>query len=491
MSRISGTSYNKIQHGARKFVANLGRGDALLPIILLEAAVTGGRTYHAYKRGGFVEGRERGTEETLGAIFWLGGVTAFNKMGDAIGKKVLKLQTADFEVGKDAVRNPLKNFINKFPKYSEKTLGIFKFAKITSSILLANAVIGFVVPKINQGITKKYQKGIEQLDNNKKSELSSNAAALTTQADKTPSKKNTSFKGLGVQNLLFLSNSFENDARYKLLSTDAGIAGGRAASARNKYERREILFRDLSSVYFYMFCRSHLNSVLNLIQSGRVNRLDTLSAKTLDTHLQDNLKSKQTYSAEEFEKLVLGHTDAIIPDKVQSKIKNGIIDLEEFKNLVDVRMDLNLVGRAEKMSQLQPQIEGKSILTAEQLKDVYSGGLLNNPKFLNEVFENYTDKKSTNPFMFVAEKDLRGLKQQMADYVGDIIKKAKANGENITMDTLKNASKKNFTRNAFNLGIGFAVSAYFLSTAIPKMQYWLTRRQTGDDKFPGTEKYEK
>ena len=54
----------------RKFVTQLDKSGAILPVVLLEGAVTGGRTYQAYKRDGFVEARERVTEESLGAIFW-------------------------------------------------------------------------------------------------------------------------------------------------------------------------------------------------------------------------------------------------------------------------------------------------------------------------------------------------------------------------------------------------------------------------------------
>lgn len=37
--------------------------------------------------------------------------------------------------------------------------------------------------------------------------------------------------------------------------------------------------------------------------------------------------------------------------------------------------------------------------------------------------------------------------------------------------------------------MGFATSAIFLSTLIPKMQYWITKMTTGQDKFPGTADY--
>ena len=44
-------------------------------------------------------------------------------------------------------------------------------------------------------------------------------------------------------------------------------------------------------------------------------------------------------------------------------------------------------------------------------------------------------------------------------------------------------------KNAFNWGTGFIISSLFLSTLIPKMQYWLTKKLTGKDQFPGTTEY--
>lgn len=489
------TFSHKIEMGTRKFITGLGKGDALAPIILLEAAVIAGRTYHAYDRGGFVEARERGTEEVLGAVFWLGGVQFFNKIGDAIGKKVLKLKDVDFEVGMDFARKPIKNFMKKNIGHTTNSLAAFKFTKIISSILLANAVIGFVVPKINQAITAKYQKGLEELDAKNPAKVSKNKEDLDKFINKSAEKKqkDTSFKGSGVQSLLTLTNYFENDARYKLLSTDVGIAGGRAVSARNKHERREVLFRDLSSIYFYMFCKNHLSSVLNFVEDGKASRLDSMSAKELDLHLQKNLKGKASYTAEEFERLVFGERNVEIPKRVQkiieAKIKNGIINFEDFEEIVGANSEI--AKRAKSMSRIQPRLEGKLILTSEQLKDVYSNGLIDNPRLLNRIFRGYSNKKSSRTMKFYPEADLRALKQQMVDYVESIIKKSKASGESITMETLKKANKANLIKNMFNLGAGFAVSAYFLSTAIPKMQYWITRWQTGDNKFPGVQKYDK
>lgn len=479
-----------MENRARKFVSGMAKGDALLPVVLLEAAVVAGRTYHAYDRGGFVEARERITEELLASVFWLGGVAMFNKMGDSVGKKLLKLKDVDFEVGKDAVRNPLKNYQTKVPKYGEKALAAFKFTKIVSSILLANAVIGFIVPKLNQAITKKYQNSLEELDKKKaNSSQNSNAKDGFIKNSDNKNTKSTSFEGAGVQTLLSLAHNFENDAKYKLISTDVGVAGGRAVNARNKHERREILFRDLSSIYFYMFCKNHINSLLNLLTTGRTTRLDPVSTKTLDTHLRENLQDKKSYTSEEFERLVLGNKNVQVPERVQSGIKNGIIELNEFKKIVGDNSEI--AKRAEEMSKLQPKVAGVSILTTEQVKDVYSNGLIDNPKMLNQVFEHYSDKKSTNPMKYFPEKDLRALKQRMVDYVQDIIKKSKSTGDSITLETLKKANKANMIKNSLNLGVGFGISAYFLSTVIPQVQYWMTRRRTGEDCFPGIKKYDK
>lgn len=485
MTKISNVSTStRIENGARRFIADLGLSDALLPVILLEISVDTGRGYNAYKRGGFVEARERVTEDVTTAVFWLGGVHTLNKLGDVIGKKFLGIENPDFEVGKDMARNPFKNYLGKFGKHSERTLAMFKCAKIASSILIANAIIGFAVPKINQAITRKYQKSLEELDKEVK-----NRQTEKKSTDKfvQQSSGDTTFKGNYVQTILSLSDKFENDAKYKLLSTDAGISGGRAINARNKNERNEILFRDLSSIYFYLWCRGNLNSVLNMLEDGKWSRLNTVSAKQLDEHMQGSFTQDSSFTPEEFENLVFGDKKAKIPEQIQAKIKDGVIGLEDLRNCVDAET----FKIAQAMSKLQPELAGRAILTEAQLQDVYAKGLINHPEFLARVFETHTDGKSINPLRFVPDKNLRKLKQEMVDYVELIISNAKKKGEKITIQSLKRANKLNFIKSGINLAAGFAVSALFLSTIIPKVQYLMTLKRTGENKFPGVQKYDK
>lgn len=482
--KVSSGQFNSF---TRNLVAGMSRGDALLPVILLEAFVTGGRTYQAYQRGGVVEARERATEETFGAVFWFGGVQAFNKLGDRVGQKIFGLKDIkdmDFSVGKDAVRKPFENYLKKMPQLNSKSLAAFKFGKIIASVLLSNAVIGFIVPRLNQAVTSKYKLIFDDWDNKlKKCNDETETAQNTQKTQNSQGSKTPAFKGI-EQTLLSLTHKFENDSRYKLLSSDAGIAGGRAVNARNKHERTESLVRDLGSIYFYFLCKNHIASMFNYLQDGRTSRLDPVSVEILDTHLQENMQG--AYTPEEFEKLVMGN-DAAIPEKVKKGFKNGVITLDDFKKL---EADKKLSEIAQKMSELQPKVKGVSILTAEQVKDVYAGGLINDPKMLKEVFAKFSGGKSLKEMDYFPESELRSLKGRMHDYIGDIIKKVKPTGESIDVSVLKRANKMNFVKNAFNLTAGLAVAATFLATYIPKIQYWITERKTGENKFPGVHVYE-
>ena len=264
---------------SRRFIRGLA-SRSLAPLILLECFVTGGRTFQAYERGGFEEARERFTEETIGAGFWFAGVKMFNKMNDHIGKKILKLHTADFDAQEDGVRKPLKNFLFKDKQLKQQAklegktgkliqnltknqIAVFKALKIGSSIILANILVGFVVPKINQHITAVYhEKHFGQNKENEQHQLNtvqSNYQQISMDKFiKSENNKNVPF-GMNYNALLSIANKFENDATYQLLSTDVGIAGGRAVSARNEHERIEVLFRDLTSIYFYMFSMPNIN----------------------------------------------------------------------------------------------------------------------------------------------------------------------------------------------------------------------------------------
>ncbi len=496
----------------RKFVRGLA-SRSIAPVILLEAFVEGGRTYQAYQRGGFTEARERLTEEMIGALFWFSGVPLFNHLIDKhIGKKVFKLPETDFDTGRDNLRNPVQNYINKFktqlknnPEKAEKMIAKYKFGKVMTSIILANCLVGLVLPKVNQGITKYLLK--KKADEPQKKEEPKTQQQYSM--DKFLNKDKVSF-GMAPQTLMSLAYNFENNPKYGLLSTDLGVWVGRGACARNKYERTEVLFRDISSSYFYMFNMPVIAMLLNKIQDGKSTRLDPIATQQVTDHMNEVLKAnggKMTPDA--FRTMVLGNPDnkAYITPSISKALRenNGVMEVNRFIELLSEvkakypEIDIEKFRkRALGMSELQPKLNGKAMISEKQVIDVFTDGAINMPEFLKNVFRCSTSDQNLftgkvseagfdKDFVFISKETFTKKQKEIESYIESIIKKAK-NGE-ITADLLKKANRENYIKNAANWGIGFAISAAFLSTFIPKIQYWITRKATGSNAFPGTADY--
>ncbi len=516
----------------RKFVRGLA-SRSIAPVILLEAFVEGGRTYQAYKRGGFTEARERFTEEIIGAAFWFSGVPLFNHLIDKhVGKKVFKLPETDFDTGRDNLRNPVQNYIKKFqkqlaknPEEAEKMIAKYKFGKVITSILLANCLVGLVLPKVNQGITKHLMKkadceqrakvahgGDQPAEQTADSFNASNQATQQQYSmDKflNKDKDKVSF-GMAPQTLMSLAYNFENNPKYGLLSTDLGVWIGRGACARNKYERTEVLFRDISSSYFYMFNMPVIAMLLNKIQDGKSTRLDPIASQQVTDHMNEVLKANGgKMNSDAFRTIVLGNSDnkAYMTPSISKALREnkGVMEVSRFVELLSEvkakypEIDIEkFKKRAIGMSELQPKLNGKAMISEKQVIDVFTDGAMNMPEFLKNVFRCSTSDQNLftgkiseagfdKDFVFISKETFTKKQKEIESYIETIIKKAK-NGE-ITTDLLKKVNRENYIKNAANWGIGFAISAAFLSTLIPKIQYWITRKATGSNAFPGTADY--
>lgn len=470
------------------------KNDAMRPIIALESVVVAGRTYQAYKRGKGDEARERFLEEISGSIVWLGGVKAFNAIGDKIIEKILKKPGVSFDVGTDKVlRTPFENFMKEgAPKgFSGEKIALMKGAKVLTSVMLANLLIGFVVPKVNHAITNI-------LHSNKPKDPENNIKIQTVEAGQNPT-----FKG-GIKALNAFTNAIENTNAGKLLSTDAGTVSGRMYNARTKEERREIAFRDIVSIYFYMWAQGHVGNLMNFIESGKFTRLNPTTAASLDEHLAKLLERKGgEMSAEEFKAAVLGKkSDTIkLPEginfetqelsslsKLMKKQPLEVAKVSELEKIEEIATNKDLLARIREMAKIQPERLGEAVLTKQQLIDSMNKAEINDPKFLNEVFHEFTGGASNDKFKYVSNKKLYKLKSQMEDYVETLLKEAK--GGKIDKNLLNKVKNKNITYNGINFAAGFVVAAAFLSTFIPKIQYYITRKTTGVDAFPGTYDYE-
>lgn len=478
-----------------KFITQMTKVDAMPPIVALEALVTTGRTLQAYKRGGIDEARERGIEETTGAVVWLGGVKVLNHCGDKVLKKMFG---QNFDVGTDKVlRTPFENFMKSNPskKFSAKQIALIKGAKVLSSVLLADAFIGLVVPKINQGITKKY---LSQKKNKK--EVQQDKLELST-------SQSPSFKGGTIGAINVFTNAIEKTNTGKLLSTDAGLISGRMYSARSKEERREIAIRDIGSIYFYMWAQNHIGNVLNLIETGNANRLNPTTTNILNEHLLEYIeKNGGSVDVNKFKEAILGDSSKVkLSDKINfetaelstfdkflNKYKTQKVEplqVAKVKDLEAVIEDKNIMSRIREMAKLQPERLGEAVITKQQIVDSFNVAEINDPKFLDKVFSEYTNGANKDKLKYVSNKKLYNLKSEMEFYVNSICKSAK-DGK-VDKKLLESVKKKNIMYSGLNFAVGFAVAATFLSTLIPKFQYWYTKKTTGIDAFPGTYDYEK
>lgn len=495
----------------RRFVTHMNKAGVMLPVILLETTVTGGRTYQAYKRGGYTEARERLCEETTGAIFWLGGVKAFNGIGNWIGKKYLGIEDPKFSLAKDAVRNPFENLLrDKNLEAAKKKLIAFKFTKVALSVLLAGSILGFVVPKINQNITRKLLKSENKNETNNKSQTSltpktNSLDTMDSFLNKTKSTK-LSFKGLSLNTFATITNNLENHDIYKLLATDTGVLAGRTYNARNKDERIEIFFRDAASIYFYLRCK---DDIINLMQKydgfgGKLSKLDPMTAMRVHNTILAQLIKHQKENATPIDmntirKYVLGSN----PEQVQKELakiqfkKGDIIAFEEFEQLAKnagINVDKAMLKKAARISELQPARDLSDIginkvgriLTKRQVKDILSDSLISRPSFIKKVMKEAFDGNLTNPHKFVANKDIETLRANIDGYIHAILEYAEKNKINeLTPELLRTINKKNYVRNIINISGGLGVSALVLSTIIPKIQYWITKKRTGSNDFPG------
>ena len=114
------------------------------------------------------------------------------------------------------------------------------------------------------------------------------------------------------------------------------------------------------------------------------------------------------------------------------------------------------------------------------------GGYVNKPEFLTKAVEISTDGVSQNPQRFISFKEIDKIKSNITKYVESIFDYAKANGlDKITPEFLTQARNRNFIMKTGYTLAGMTVSALFLSTIIPKLQYKITEWRTGRKDFPG------
>jgi len=434
-----------------------------IPTLFIETGVTAGRSFEANKTGGKIEATERFIEQGTSAIIWLWGVQALKKLGDKIGSKVLKLGNLDFDIGFDYLRNPLENI--------DKKLIAFKTGNILLSTALATAFIGFGLPKINHFITNK------MLSRRKKNESALKPKGVEEYKKSLGNKNNIHFTSL-LDTGKNLAHLLENNSTARLLITDMGVVGGRFYNARNKYEKIENLFRDISSIYFYLFSTKHIVKGLNKL-TGNTN-IDPKVLKATYEMLSDKAKNSDI-DAKNFKLAAFGEISKENSQKIEELFKNRkIIDLDEFLSVFCENKE-----KALEMSKLQPILKNKSVLSKQQAKSVLSSGYINNPEFMHKVYDAATKGKYDKKNKFVSAKFLYKTRASVEGFIKQLDKKLQKQGGNLTEDLIKKTANSNIIKNFAFYSIGTIISTFTLAILIPKVQYFIRKKLTNDTEFVG------
>lgn len=479
--------------------------------MILEGGVTGGRGYNAYKRGGMPEFRERFLDDIISAVFWMKGVDIFNGLFNKFGKTFLGIDNPKFDVGKDALRTPFENLLEKQKidkKLDDKALEAFrkkvtafKFGKVIASTLLAITFVGFVVPKFYQTLTEKLMKKEKAENNNttpqkeeeKQSTINDKIKQQNTIegfTNKTTNNKQTSFKGAG--NLITTATYLlEKHKVVKLLSTDVGILSGRMASARNKDEAIEYGFRDAASSFFYQASTPLLYGLFQLLTKSKDSTtIDTVAAKQITENLTQLVKDNGSIKAEEFFEKAIG----LLTKDQKTFMENlpfnsNVISLNVLKEHIK---DADLIEKATEMAKLQPeQAKLGAVLTRQQVADVLKKGSLNTPKFMIDAYKSRFGETLTDATAYIPMKQITNFRENMDTYVKHIIDVAnKKNGGIIDENLLKQVRKTSFAKSSIFITTAVAISTLCIGMLVPKLQYAITKHRTGSDKAPGLREYE-
>ena len=496
----------------RKTATALTTGAALMPVVILEGSVLTGRTYQAYKRGGALEAKERATEESVSSIGWLWGIPALNKGTDFLINKVFKVKNFQFDMGKDNIRYPMQDAIGHLPQNQKNKLMGLKLGKILASSFATVYFMGMVLPKIVQNQTQKRidkakqnpqtlpaQNRLPKMDSQMFKAHRPQSMEEFLNETKQNSNSNVSFKGFDSIANTILYN-MENNHIVNLLTVDAGLFAGRVYNAPNKYEKIERIFRDLSSSFFYVGSTPLIVALLNKIDplKGKNSKLDPTTVDSLTNLIKNPVNKKvldwrnmDEIPLEEFQRGLFGTylADEQLVKQAANLEQNGIIPLKQLSqfiddNITDKTTAKALKENAEKLAKLQPQKAKESILTPSQIKSVFKNGLLNDGDTINSLINTATGGRALNHTKFISQKKVDATRKQIFDYCESIIEQAKKeNLKNITPDFLQKMKNRNFLTKVGFWGIGMVISAAFLSTIIPKTQYFITEKLTGKKGF--------
>ncbi len=472
-----------------KILSTIDNEDGMAPLWIKDLITNAGRSYMEYNRGGQGAqhaGRERLFEEFSTTLVWLGGREVVNRF---LLNPVMRAMGLDPKVDL-ALLSQKTQHVPEWIASRMKQYQVASVARFLIGTLLPVAIIGFVIPPVNQAITRfklnqEAQKQGTQPGNvapvkpaspqsiaNKLYPAGSWAQPLQNQV-LNPSYPAlltapgmARFGSFGSQALQLMSNVINND-RISTMAIDAGISGGRFIKARNWVERLEVTIREASIILFLYLLSPFIKNALG----GLFDKQRAFTGLTYDA-IHWLGKKPITASAWKSELALLNNLNA----------HNGFNKVASLLNPKTGRFDNNPLLELARLQGKIPILSSKSSLPLDIFRKIFGENagnaavkyVLDPRRFLD------IDKLKDLPLLTKAAAP--GSKQALLKfnpYFSKILKAPRLN------DALKQALTRTKNFKALILLASYGISGVCLAVLSPMFQHWLTYKLTGKVDFPG------
>lgn len=435
-------------------VTHIQNPNKQLGVLIEEIPSDVGRSYQGYKRGGIIEGAERLRKELMAAAIWLFGIPIIKAGGDKLFEHIFKVpMNVDFsnaKDGNDAIGDTLRYILKGdnskgldvsglSPKYIEKFKGIDSsdIAALSKKIYTGKkitSIVAIIANSVLMGIAlPKFNQWLtkKKLAKQNKDKFAPKFETMNEFMEGTQKKKSSpSFTGF-----------FSDVAKY-----GATYAIGYNTENNNTFR---LISTDIPMI------------------SGRVitsrNKYEGIENGFMDT------TSIFFYNfCTPVVQMLLRKVSAIftkngkIPD-IQPKVSDYISSLpkEHIQNALDKLKENKGTG---KISEL---------FNAETVKTIYKEGTYGKYGKINK---------------FVKNSDLKTIDKNVIDFL-NYVKGILKEGDDIE-SAIKGIAKKVNRINAGFLATGLLTSIIGLSYIVPKLTFFITKKISGKNTFPGITKYD-
>ena len=310
-----------------QLISKLGSANSLLPLATKDIVNSASNTYFSYKAGGDIECKDRLVDEIGTGAIWLFGIPTYKKVIDNTIYKLAKI-SPDVDIRilknkkqlKSAIQNAptekIKKEIMQVAKNASKTkkLSALKFGLSLSLTMLSYlGITKFKQNMTKKNIEKEFIKNKQKTNNNYQIDYNTNPIFNEIENKKI----NVSF---GNKHIVKLAEDIMLNPVKNMLVLDSCISGERLVTARNNNEKKEIIIKE-GSFLFFVYCAGELiKKSINKLSEKVFNVPIELDAKFLDSNLANKLlKNKK------LQKEVSAFLKLITSAKSENEIYNFIL----------------------------------------------------------------------------------------------------------------------------------------------------------------------